>query len=165
MGSGNVHPILIKSMAEVFVKPLIFQKSVSSGTLPTAWKEAGITLTFKKQSKTEPSDGWLVSLTSVLCKTLENLVCKSIIEHLNENNLLSERQYGFCSNRSCALLLYMYMYVMERWTDYVEQGQSWDMVYLGLAKAFDKVSHQRLRLALEVDSFLWNKRRCSVMDD
>ena len=32
----------------------------------------------------------------------------------------------------------------KRWTEYVEQRQSWDTVYLDLAKAFDKVSHQRL---------------------
>ena len=143
MGPNNIHPFLIKSMAEVFVKPLtlIFQKSVSSGTLPNAWKEARITPIFKKGSKTEPSNYRPVSLTSIVCKTLEKLVRKSIIEHLNNNNLLSDRQYGFRSHRSCALQL---LNVMERWTEYVEQHQSWDTVYLDLAKAFDKVSHQRL---------------------
>ena len=34
--------------------------------------------------------------------------------------------------------------VMERWTEYVEQHQSWDTIHLDLAKAFDKVAHQRL---------------------
>ena len=34
--------------------------------------------------------------------------------------------------------------VLEDWSLYVEENKSWDTVYLDLAKAFDKVSHQRL---------------------
>ena len=34
--------------------------------------------------------------------------------------------------------------VLEDWSSYVEKNKSWDTVYLDLAKAFDKVSHQRL---------------------
>ena len=72
MGPDNINPFLIKSMAEVFVKPLtlIFQKSVSSGIVPSAWKEARITLIYKKGNKTEPSNYQPVSLTSIVCKTL-----------------------------------------------------------------------------------------------
>ena len=113
MGPDNVHPFLVKSLADVFVKPLtlIFQKSLSSGTLPTAWKDARITPIFKKGCKTEPGNYRPVSLSSIVCKTLEKLVRKSIIEHLNGNNLLSDRQYGFRSKRSCALQL---LNVMEK---------------------------------------------------
>ena len=34
--------------------------------------------------------------------------------------------------------------VLEDWSLYVEENKSWDTVYLDLAKAFDKVSHQQL---------------------
>ena len=34
--------------------------------------------------------------------------------------------------------------VLEDWSTYVEERKSWDTIYLDLAKAFDKVSHQRL---------------------
>ena len=143
MGPDNINPFLIKSMAEVFVKPLtlIFQKSVSSGIVPSAWKEARITPIFKKGSKAEPSNYRPVSLTSIVCKTLEKIVRKAILTHLTENHLLSDNQYGFQSGRSCSLQL---LNVMERWTQYIENHQSWDTVYLDLAKAFDKVAHQRL---------------------
>ena len=42
MGPDNINPFLLKSMAEMFVKPLtlIFQKSVSSSILQSAWKVA-----------------------------------------------------------------------------------------------------------------------------
>ena len=82
-----------------------------------------------------------MSLTSIVCKTLEKKVRKAVIDHLNGHNLLSDSQYGFRNNRSCALQL---LNVMEKWTDYVERHQSWDTIYLDLAKAFDKVAHKRL---------------------
>ena len=170
MGPDNINPFLIKSMAEVFVKPLtlIFQKSVSSGIVPSAWKEARITPIFKKGSKAEPSNYRPVSLTSIVCKTLEKIVRKAILTHLTENHLLSDKQYGFRSGRSCSLQL---LNVMERWTQYVENHQSWDTVYLDLAKAFDKVAHQRLLRRLSsygikgallswITSFLTNRRQC-----
>ena len=58
MGTDNINPFLIKSMAEVFVKPLtlIFQESLSSGIVPTAWKEASVTPIFKKGNESEPSN-------------------------------------------------------------------------------------------------------------
>ena len=162
-------------MAEVFVKPLtlIFQKSVSSGIVPSAWKEARITPIFKKGNKTEPSNYREVSLTSIVCKTLEKLVRKSILSHLTENHLLSDKQYGFRSGRSCSLQL---LNVMERWTEYVEQHQSWDTIYLDLAKALDKVAHQRLLKKISsygikgallswISSFLLDLRQCVYVND
>ena len=164
MGPDNINPFLIKSIAEVFVKPLtlIFQKSVSSGIVPSAWKEAKITPRYKKGNKTEPSNYRPVTLT------LEKLVRKSILSHLTENHLLSDKQYGFRSSRSCSLQL---LNVMERWTEYDEQHQSWDTIYLDLAKAFDKVEHQRLLKKISsygikgallswISSFLLDRRQC-----
>ena len=170
MGPDNINPFLLKSMAEVFVKPLtlIFQKSVPSGTVPSAWKEARITPIFKTGSKTEPSNYRPVSLTPIICKTLEKVVRKSIINHLNDNHLLSDKQYGFRSGRSYSLQL---LHVMERWTEYAEQHQSWDTRYLDLAKAFDRVAHQRLLKKISsygikgavlswISSFLSDRRQC-----
>ena len=58
MGPDNINPFLIKSMAEEFVKPLtlVFQESVSSGIVPTAWKEVSVTPIFKKGNESEPSN-------------------------------------------------------------------------------------------------------------
>ena len=169
MGPDNCNPFLLKSMAEVFVKPLtiIFRKSLSSGTL-VAGKDARITPIFKKGSKIEPSNYRPVSLTSIVCKTLEKIVRKAVIDHLNGHNLLSDSQYGFRNNRSCALQL---LNVMEKWTDYVERHQSWDTIYLDLAKAFDKVAHKRLLKKVAsygikgsvlawITSFLSSRRQC-----
>ena len=92
MGPDDIHPFILKSMADAFVTPitLIFKKSIESGILPSAWKSARITPIFKKGSKTEPCNYRPVSLTSIVCKTMEKIVRKHIMDHLSSNNLLSD---------------------------------------------------------------------------
>ena len=96
---------------------------------------------FKKGNKSVTGNYRPVSLTSVVCKCLERIIRAQIVEHLERNHLLSDSQYGFRSGGSCVLQL---LDVLEDWSLYVEENKSWDIVYLDLAKAFDKVSHQRL---------------------
>ena len=122
LGPDDINPFILKYMAYVFVTPitLIFKKSIELGTLPSAWKSARITPIFKKGSKTEPSNYRPVSLTSIVCKTLEKIVRKHIMDHLSSNNLLSDEQYGFRSGRSCATQL---LNVLQEWTDYIETNE------------------------------------------
>lgn len=144
MGPDDIHPYVIKSMAKVFATPitLIFQKSLETGKIPTAWKDARVTPIFKnKGSKSEASNYRPVSLTSVLCKTLEKVIRKHILNHLTTNNLLSDAQFGFRNGRSCILQL---LDVMEDWSNYIDNDIPWDTIYLDFAKAFDKVSHRKL---------------------
>ena len=42
-----------------------------------------------------------VSLTCVPCKLLEHIVCSNIMAHLDEYNLLSDRQHAFRKGHSC----------------------------------------------------------------
>jgi hypothetical protein len=170
MGPDEIHPYLLKSMPDVFVKPLslIFKKSLSSGEVPKGWKDARISPIFKKGNKTEPCNYRPVSLTSVVCKILEKIVRKHIMYHLSVNNLLSNDQYGFRPHRSCALQL---LHVMEDWTKFIEGSESWDSIYLDLAKAFDKVAHRRLirkvsaygikgNVLAWIENFLSQRRQC-----
>jgi hypothetical protein len=47
------------------------------------WKEGNITALFKKGDKTEPGNYRPVSLTSVICKTMEKLVRETIVKHMH----------------------------------------------------------------------------------
>ena len=42
-----------------------------------------------------------ISLTSVVCKTMERLVKGRLITHLEMNNLIGDSQHGFRNKRSC----------------------------------------------------------------
>ena len=52
MGPDNMHPFLLKKLSKTLCHPLgiIFQKSVSTGTIPKEWKYAKVTPLFKKLS-------------------------------------------------------------------------------------------------------------------
>lgn len=143
MGPDELNPLLLKTMSKVFSVPLasIFQESVNTGQIPKVWKDARVTPLFKKGQKSDPGNYRPVSLTSIVCKCLEKIVRTSILDHLDRNSLISNAQFGFRSGRSCILQL---IDVMEDWSEYIENDESWDTIYLDFAKAFDSVPHQRL---------------------
>ena len=143
MGPDELNPLLLKTMSKVFCVPLtlIFRESVKSGRIPKVWKDARVTPLFKKGQKADPGNYRPVSLTSVVCKSLETIIRTHILEYLTRNKHISDAQFGFRSGRSCILQL---IDVMEDWTDYIENDESWDTVYLDFAKAFDSVAHERL---------------------
>ena len=76
-----------------------------------------------------------------LVKLWKKLVRDRIEDHMNENNLFSNAQYGFRSLRSCALQL---LDVMETWTEWIDENKPFDCVYYHFKKAFDSVPHARL---------------------
>ena len=143
MGPDELNPLLLKTMAKVFAVPLslIYQESIRSGKIPSVWKNARVTPLFKKGQKSNPGNYRPVSLTSIVCKCIEKIVRAAVIEPLSRNNLISNEQFGFRNGRSCVLQL---IDVMEDWSNYVENDESWDTVYLDFEKAFDSVPHERL---------------------
>ena len=42
-----------------------------------------------------------VSLTCITCKLFEHIICKHILAHLEDHNILAHLQHGFRSGRSC----------------------------------------------------------------
>ena len=109
--------------------------------MPPDWKRANITPIFKKGSKGSPGNYRPVSLTCVLCKTMESLLRDAIVKHLAKYQLIHPSQHGFMKGRSCLTNLLEYL---EELTKLMDMGKSVDIVYLDFAKAFDKVPIQRL---------------------
>ena len=62
---------------------------------------ANITPVFKKGNRSCPVNYRMISLTSICCKTLEHIIFHSIMEHLQNNNVLIENQHGFRADHSC----------------------------------------------------------------
>ena len=143
MGLDEINPLLLKTMSKVFSVPLavIFQESICSGTTPKIWKDARVTPLFKKSQKSDPGNYRPVSLTPVVCKCLETIIRAKILEHLVRNKHISVSQFGFHSGRACIL---QFIDVMEDWSQYIEDDESWNTIYLDFSKAFDSVTHKRL---------------------
>lgn len=101
-GPDRAHPKILSELSTVIDKPLylIYKKSLETGIVPDTWKVAIITALFKKGDKRMASNYRPVSLTSILCKVLEKIIRKRIVDHMNCHNLFSNKQFGFLGGRS-----------------------------------------------------------------
>ena len=81
-GPDGLHPRPLVEMANELVEPFreLFAKSLDEGVLPQCWKEGNITLVFKKVKKHITGNYRPVSLTSVACKMMEQLVRNEVME-------------------------------------------------------------------------------------
>ena len=141
-GPDGIHPRLLQELSDILCTPLtkLFNKSLSLGKLPNEWKEGRISAIFKKGSRKIAGNYRPISLTSIVCKTMEHCV-RNLVNHMTINNLFSNQQYGFIRGRSTVLQM---LNVMDVWTKAMDKGDSIDTVYLDFTKAFDKVPHNRL---------------------
>lgn len=147
-GPDGLHPRLLKELAEELADPIaeLFTISFAEGKLPHQWKDANVTPLFKKGDKSEAGNYRPVSLTSILCKIMEAIVRDSIVEHMEANGCVSKCQHGFLAKRSCVSNL---LSVLDKWTEFLDEGTPVDVIYLDFAKAFDSVPHERLLVKLE----------------
>ena len=120
---------------------IIFRKSLDQGEIPDDWRTANVSPIFKKGSRSKVSNYRPVSLTSQVSKIYESILRDAIMEHLVKNQLLRDSQHGFLRGRSCLSNLLTFL---DKVTDCVDKGIDVDVIFLDLAKAFDKVPHTRL---------------------
>ena len=142
-GPDGLWTRVICSMADVICVPLaiIYTRCMEEGEVPPEWKTANVAPIFKKGSKASPGNYRPVSLTCVLCKIMEMVICDAIVEHLKQHDLIRRSQHGFMRGRSTMTNLLAYL---EELTKIMDEGHSLDVVYLDFSKAFDKVPIQRL---------------------
>ena len=128
-GPDNLHPYPLRELADVLALPLslLFKKSMDSGQLPLDRKSANVSPIFKKGSKAESKNYRPVSLTSIACKLMENLVRTKLCDHLMSNDLISMRQHGFVAGRSCDTNL---LEALNDWTRVLDEGGTIDAIYI-----------------------------------
>ena len=120
---------------------ILLNRTMEDSTIPGDWKLAFVIVICKKGSKSIAENYRPISLTSVVCKLMETMIKKEIMDHLAQHNLLSPKQFGFISGRSTVTQLLHYL---DRCIDKVVNGSVVDCIYLDFAKAFDTVPHKRL---------------------
>ena len=81
------------------------------------------------------------SLTSLCCKTLEHIIYKHMLNHLENNKILSPLQHGVRNCHSCESQLILTMHDIMQNFDSKQQA---DLVILYFSKAFDTVPHKKL---------------------
>ena len=143
-GPDEVSQRLLKHCDSELSAPLttVFLCSLSDNKCPSVWKEARVVPIHKKSSRHEPSSYKSVSLLSMIGKVLEQVVNTAFYQHLDENHLLSERQFGFRLDRSTADLLLLLL--SKDCQGGLEGGLDALVVAQNISGAFDRVWHAGL---------------------
>ena len=108
---------------------------------PDIFKVAAVRPIPEISGATQPDDFRPISLVSNLPKVNEKVVQSQLVQHLQNNNLLSSRQSGFRPGHSCETLL---MKVTEVWKEAIDQRKIIAAAFLDFRKAFDSVNHKKL---------------------
>ena len=119
----------------------MLRQSLITGEVPEDWRQANITTIYKKGDRSQAVNYRPVSLTSICCKTMEHIVYRHIIKHLENHQILSDNQHGFRKHRSCETQLVNTIETVARSLDKKEQV---DMLILDFSKVFVTMPHQRL---------------------
>ena len=139
-GPDSIPNYILKHFANELALAItdIFYLSIKTGSLPSDWRNANISPVYKKGNKHIASNYRPVSLTSICCKTLEHIICKHILCHLEQHKILTSLQHGFRSGHSCESQLVITMHDLMQSFDRRLQT---DMIILDFSKAFDTVPH------------------------
>ena len=88
---------LLQSLAKEItpVVHFIFTQSLCTGELPTEWTQANVAPIFRKGSKLQAVNYCPVSLTCITYKLFEHIICKQILGHLEDHQILTDLQHGF----------------------------------------------------------------------
>ena len=118
---------------------------MNQGKIPTPWKSANVSPIFKKGDRHKTANYRPISLTSIICKVLEHIIHSQIIHHLDNHNILTNKQFGFRKKHSCESQLLL---TVNDLASGLRDKEQIDAILLDFSKAFDKVPHERLLLKL-----------------
>ena len=151
----------------------IFEQSLLTGDLPVDWTRANVAPIFKKGSKLQAVNYRPVSLTCITCKLFEHIICRHVLDHLEQHKILTDLQHGFRSERSCETqLITTFQGIGEI---YDKKGSQIDIAVLDFLKAFDIVPHDGLLSKLKhygidkniwqwISNFLKKRKQCVIVD-
>ena len=128
-GPDKIHPRVLLELAKELSLPftILFNLSMTKGTLPKEWKLAEVRPIFKKGDRCVPGNYRPVSLTSVVCKIFEGFIRDKLNTHLKESELLAKEQFGFSEGRSCVTNL---LNTVNDWMTRLDDGIPIDVVYI-----------------------------------
>ena len=173
-GPDNISPRLLKLIPDEASRclKLIFETSLRKSEVPHDWKKAKITPLFKKGAKSDPKNYRPVSLTSIPCKLLEHIIKSATYAHLENHQIITDRQHGFRKKYSCTSQL---LTLVHSLAESINSKSQTDIIFLDFSKAFDKVCHKKLLSKLQtcgirgenlswIKSFLFGRSQKVVMD-
>ena len=139
---------MVKVCAASIYKPLeiIFNQCLDTGVFPSEWEKGNIVPIHKKVDKQKLQNYRPVSLLPISEKILERLMFEIFIE----NKLISTSQSGFKPGDSC--ISHVLSITDEIYSSF-DEGR---IIFLNIAKAFDKVRHDSIMFKLNQNGISGN---------
>lgn len=116
----------------------LFNSSVTCGVFPTCFKLARIIPIFKSKDRLLVNNYRPISLTNLVSKLFEKLMICRMFKFVNQNNTLSNQQFGFREGRSTSDAILEFV---DECISALDNRRSLVAVYLDFSKAFDTVNH------------------------
>lgn len=133
-------PVIFLKIAQTQISVLLchcFQASLEQSLIPSEWKFGNVIPIYKSGNRDTPSNYRPISLTSIPCKIMENVIFSRLIDHLGNINYLHQSQYGFRKHLSCVTHLNKFVTGLQ---DNFHPSFTTDVIFINYAKAFDTVS-------------------------
>ena len=145
-GLGGISAKYLKMLTPYITDSIVklCNVSIAEGQFPDSWK---IIPLFKKGSDADVNNYRPISILPVVSEIIEKHIALSFYAFLNNNNLLHQRQSGFCYNHSCQTALTL---MTEEWLEAMNNGELTGVLMVDLCKAFDLVDHSLLLQKLEI---------------
>ena len=115
----------------------IINRSLASGIVPTEFKCGKVVPIYKSGNQTDIDNYRPITILPAISKVLEKCVYSQTMSYLEQNNLLSNQQFGFRKNHSTELAATLFL-------DNIRKDKLCGAVFVDLCKAFDTISHSSI---------------------
>ena len=128
-GGDNLHRYII----------LWLNKMLTNGKVPATLKAGRVKLIYKRGSSFDPLNYRPITLSSVLLKILTRILNTRLTNLLEDQNLLSDKQYGFRKNKSTQDAIFIVTTAIEQAK---KEKDNAAIAFVDLKAAYDKVTNK-----------------------